>query len=246
MPVDKRGEAGRSQNQEQLNRGRLALFLQQVEKEAEERMNELEAKMENMLVTIDKAFKVEMMKMPPSLLNTRIGDLISEEDLFSRPEASITLKNESELVPPSLRRVPSRRGDAQASTSSSSTPPNRSSAKTSKAGRAAKTLAASSSTGKLSRSLSATSKRSQSRTPKTAEPIKPKLRSVVSTGDLHCTVAASAAHISITTAQGQTVTFSGETKGDLINLDALDDVTWRQINKLTSLMTCLSRSHSQR
>eukprot|EP00066_Takifugu_rubripes_P015816 XP_011605082.1 PREDICTED: borealin-2-like [Takifugu rubripes] len=142
MPVDKRGEAGRSQNQEQLNRGRLALFLQQVEKEAEERMNELEAKMENMLVTIDKAFKVEMMKMPPSLLNTRIGDLISEEDLFSRPEASITLKNESELVPPSLRRVPSRRGDAQASTSSSSTPPNRSSAKTSKAGRAAKTLAA--------------------------------------------------------------------------------------------------------
>ncbi|XP_029695410.1 borealin-2 [Takifugu rubripes] len=232
MPVDKRGEAGRSQNQEQLNRGRLALFLQQVEKEAEERMNELEAKMENMLVTIDKAFKVEMMKMPPSLLNTRIGDLISEEDLFSRPEASITLKNESELVPPSLRRVPSRRGDAQASTSSSSTPPQQVVGKDLQ-GRAAKTLAASSSTGKLSRSLSATSKRSQSRTPKTAEPIKPKLRSVVSTGDLHCTVAASAAHISITTAQGQTVTFSGETKGDLINLDALDDVTWRQINKLT-------------
>lgn len=40
-------------------------------------MNELEAKMENGLATIDKVFKVELMKMPPSLLNTRMGDLIS-------------------------------------------------------------------------------------------------------------------------------------------------------------------------
>lgn len=40
-------------------------------------MNELEAKMENVLATIDKVFKVELMKMPPSLQNSRIGDLIS-------------------------------------------------------------------------------------------------------------------------------------------------------------------------
>lgn len=33
--------------------------------------------MENVLATIDKVFKVELMKMPPSLQNTRIGDLIS-------------------------------------------------------------------------------------------------------------------------------------------------------------------------
>lgn len=31
--------------------------------------------MENTLATIDKAFKVEMMKMPPPLLNTKICDL---------------------------------------------------------------------------------------------------------------------------------------------------------------------------
>lgn len=40
-------------------------------------MNELEAKMENVLATIDKVFKVELMKMPPSLQKTRIGDLLS-------------------------------------------------------------------------------------------------------------------------------------------------------------------------
>lgn len=33
--------------------------------------------MESMSATIDKAFKVEMMKMPPSLLKTRMGDLLS-------------------------------------------------------------------------------------------------------------------------------------------------------------------------
>lgn len=46
---------------------------------AQERMNELEARMENMLSTVDKIFKVEKMKMPPSLQKTLIGDLISGE-----------------------------------------------------------------------------------------------------------------------------------------------------------------------
>lgn len=48
---------------------------------AQERMNELEAKMENTLATVDKVFKVELMKMPPSLHSTLIGDLISGETL---------------------------------------------------------------------------------------------------------------------------------------------------------------------
>lgn len=50
----------------------------------------------------------------------------------------------------------------------------------------------------------------------------------------------SASHITVTTAQGQTVCFSEETK-DEINLDVLDDVAWCQIQKLTSLMDYLSR-----
>ncbi|XP_056883467.1 uncharacterized protein LOC130522774 [Takifugu flavidus] len=197
------------------------------------------------------------------LRNTRIGDLTSEEELLPRSSASIAPKkesvvvppsllprrnasiapkNKSVVVPPSLRGGPSNRGDAQASTSSSSTLPLRSSAKTSKAGRAAKTLATTSSTGNL-RSLSATARRSRSSEPKTRAHAK--LRSVASAGDLHCTVAASAALITITTAQGQTVTFSEETKGE-VNLDLLDDVAWHQLQKLESLLKDLLRRRCQR
>lgn len=102
MPVQQGKNAETSRKKEKMSRGRLSLIIQQVEKEgpnlrqltvmrssrgshgslkcsrtAQERMNELEAKMENVLATIDKVFKVELMKMPPSLQNTRIGDLIS-------------------------------------------------------------------------------------------------------------------------------------------------------------------------
>lgn len=42
-------------------------------------MEEREAKMENLLATVEKVFKVELMKMPSSLRNTLIGDLISRK-----------------------------------------------------------------------------------------------------------------------------------------------------------------------
>lgn len=116
MPLKRRRNAGPAHSKEQLGRemrqSRLALFIQQFEKEgleaaaaqkcqvsrpllspkipsvfvlfcfvflAQERMNELEAKMENMLATVDKVFKVELMKMPPSLQSTLIGHLMSGE-----------------------------------------------------------------------------------------------------------------------------------------------------------------------
>lgn len=102
MPVRQGKNAEASQKKEQMGRSRLSLIIQQVEKEgpdlpqstfrcsscgfhgslkcsrtAQQRMNELEAKMENALATIDKAYKVELMKMPLSLQNTRMVDLIS-------------------------------------------------------------------------------------------------------------------------------------------------------------------------
>uniref|UniRef100_A0A3B4TUP9 Borealin-2-like n=1 Tax=Seriola dumerili TaxID=41447 RepID=A0A3B4TUP9_SERDU len=245
MPVRRTRNAGDAQSKEQLNRemrlSRLALFIQQFEKEAQERMNELAAKMENMMATVDKIFKVEMMKMPPSLQNTLIGDLISEEEI-SASEVSIAMKNESLEMHQPLKRVPSKRVK---STPVQSTPVQRSSSKTSKGGNGTKrtrTLAGSNSTGNL-RGSTVTAKRTQSRLTKTNDqtvPTKPKLRSVVSAGDLHCSVAGSAAHITVTTAQGQTVSFSEETK-DEINLDLLDDVAWCQIQRLTNLMEYLSR-----
>lgn len=118
MPVKRSRRAGGAQSKEllsrEMRRSRMALFIQQFEKEgpetslhpphpphppiytplpphpsfpsAQERMNDLEVKMENMLATVDKVFKVEIMKMPPSLQNTLIGDLMSGES----PPSSFT------------------------------------------------------------------------------------------------------------------------------------------------------------
>lgn len=248
MPVRRTRKVESVQSKVQLNRemrrSRFALFIQQFEKEAEERINELDAKMENLLGTVDKVFQVELMKMPPSLRNTRIGDLISEEEV-STSEVSIAMKNESLEMNQPLRRIPSKRGKLTNSPPVQSTPAQRSSSKASKGGkgtRQTRTLVGSNSTGNLG-SSSVIAKRTQSRSIKTSDisaPAKPKLRSVVSTGDLHCSMAGSAAHITVTTALGQTLSFSEETK-DKINLDLLDDVAWCQIQKLTSLMGYLSQ-----
>ncbi|XP_068164531.1 borealin-2 isoform X1 [Antennarius striatus] len=274
MPVRRVRNAGTAASKEQLSRemrrSRLSLFIQQFEKEAQERMNDLEAKMENMLATIDKVFKVELMKMPQSLQKTLIGDLIAEDEL-AISEVSIAMKNESLEVHQSLRRLPNKQSEAvqvacpqlcESCTTSwsffcvcvlnltvrshgQSTPTQRTASKTSKGLEGTKrtrTLVGSSSTGNLG-GPSLPARRAQSRLTKTVEqtvPAKPKLRSVVSAGDLHCSMAASAAHITVTTARGQAVSFSEETKHE-INLDVLDDVAWCQIQKLTSLMDYLSR-----
>ncbi|XP_010771695.1 borealin-2 [Notothenia coriiceps] len=91
----------------EMRHRRLALFIQQFEKEAQERMNELEAKLENMLATVDKVFKVELMKVPLALQKTRIGELFSEED-FSASDVSIAMKNESLEIHQTLRRTHSK------------------------------------------------------------------------------------------------------------------------------------------
>lgn len=49
-------------------------------------MNELDARMENMLATVDKVYNVEVMKMPLSLRNTLLADLMSGEcEVGGRP-----------------------------------------------------------------------------------------------------------------------------------------------------------------
>ncbi|KAF7669012.1 hypothetical protein LDENG_00264000 [Lucifuga dentata] len=243
MPKKRTKQEGSSQNKEQVSRemrqSRLALFIQQFEKEAQERMNELEAKMDNMLATVDKVFKVELMKMPPSLQNTRIGDLLSDE--VSASEASIAMKSEVLEIQQPLRRAPSKRVKLSDSSPSELTPPQTSSAKTAKRGKGTKktrALCKSNSTGNH-RGSSVSVKRTQSHVTKTCEQntvTKPRLRSVVSAGDVSCSLAGFAPHVTITTAQGQAVSFSEETK-DEINLDLLDDVAWCQIQKLTVIQS---------
>ncbi|XP_036400106.1 borealin-2 [Megalops cyprinoides] len=64
------------------------LFMQQFEKEAQERINEMEAQLEQILATVDRVFRVEIMKMPPQLQRTLIKDLMSEDDV---PAGEVTL-----------------------------------------------------------------------------------------------------------------------------------------------------------
>ncbi|XP_054907160.1 borealin-2 isoform X2 [Poeciliopsis prolifica] len=216
-----------------------------------DRMRHLESKLESLIATVDKVFKVELMKMPPSLQNTLVGDLISQD--LSASEVSIAIQSESREMTQPLKRVP--RGPVKSTDSAPvlSTPAQRASARNAKSAKTGtkrnRTITISNSTGNL-RASSATIKRAQShlasrKTPEmTPEAVqkqkKPKLRSVLSAGELSCSMAGPAAHITVTTAQGQMLMFSEETKEE-INLELLDDVAWCQIQKLTSLMDYLAQ-----
>ncbi|XP_027894203.1 borealin-2 isoform X2 [Xiphophorus couchianus] len=237
-----------TENKREMRRKKYGLFIQQIEKEAQDRMRHLESKLESLLATVDNVFKVELMKMPPSLQNTLVGDLISQEDL-SASEVSIAIQSETREMAQPLKRV--LRGPLKSTDSASvlSTPVQRSSVRNLKSGKTTgtkrnRTITVSNSAGNL-RTSSATVKRTQSHVAsrKTAsQPLQnqktPKLRSVLSAGELSCS--GSAAHFTVTTAQGQMLQFSEETKEE-INLELLDDVAWCQIQKLTSLMEYLSQ-----
>ncbi|KAM4564916.1 borealin-2 [Fundulus diaphanus] len=231
-----RSNENKHQQSLEVRRKNLTFFIQQFEEEVRCRINCLESKLEGLLASVDKAFKVEEMKMLPSLQNT----LICEEEA-SASDVSIAMKSESREIVEPLRRFPSRRlkstvsPPVSANTGQSST--NRK-PKTSKGTRTTRNLVGSNSTGNLTGSSLAV-KQPQGRltSRKTAglpvhNQTAPKLRSVMSAGDLHCSVGASAAHITVTTAQGQLFSFSEETK-DEINLELLDDVAWCQIRRLT-------------
>ncbi|XP_061768717.1 borealin-2 [Nerophis ophidion] len=240
MPPKRTRNTGNPQNQERLNKElrskKLALFIQQFEKDAQERLNELESKLQNMLATIDKVFEIELLKMPPSLQNTLMGDLISEQELSGAKAISIDILHGSPDVHQPLRKASSKRGkftDPGLIQSSLSRKNSGKTSKRSKESKRAKLLAGSSSTGNLGTPGSVIKPSDEVMTARR------KLRSVVSMGDLHCSVAGSAAHITVTTALGQAVCFSEENK-DKINFDLLDDVAWCQVEKLSRLMEYVS------
>ncbi|XP_037539757.1 borealin-2 [Nematolebias whitei] len=254
MPPRRQNLARNSQNTQELQsrgmrRTKLALFIKQVEKEAQERMNEMKSKLDDMLDTVDKVFQVELMKMPPSLQDTPLSELLSEEEISSS-EVSIAMKSESrEMIQP-LKPIPSRK---LKSTDSTPVEVQRTSSKTLKGRRAKKnpTLAGSNSTGTLASTPSLRRVQSCLTNRKITEQTAPnqtnrRLRTVMSASDVPCTMARPAAHVTVTTAQGEMVSFSEETKDD-INWELLDDVAWCQIQKLTRLMEYLTQqSHCQR
>ncbi|XP_028812148.1 borealin-2 isoform X4 [Denticeps clupeoides] len=94
---------GQLTNEQMLKRKR-ELFIQQFEKEAQQRIKEMETKLEQLLATADRAFQVELMKMPLSLQNTLIKDLETANDL-QVGEVSITIKIQKPLARKPSKKV---------------------------------------------------------------------------------------------------------------------------------------------
>ncbi|KAM9793767.1 borealin-2 isoform 2-T2 [Syngnathus typhle] len=238
MPPRGSRNASKEKHQEELSRvfrGRkITLFIQQVEKEAQERMMELESRLDNTLANIDRVFKVELMKLPPSIRNMRFVDLTE----LSASEVSLAVQQQEspEMKQRTLERVPSTKGKSTP-LQDSLTPKNSGrTLKVAKEARARNLTASGMSTGNL-RTLS--SIKGGPLTKSSDRLTRRKLRSVVSTGELDCAMAGSAAHVTVTTGRGQTVSFSEATK-DEINFDLLDEVALRRMQELSKLIEYVS------
>uniref|UniRef100_A0AAR2KM74 Borealin N-terminal domain-containing protein n=1 Tax=Pygocentrus nattereri TaxID=42514 RepID=A0AAR2KM74_PYGNA len=134
-------------------RKRKELFIQQFEKEAQERINEMEAKLDKLLSTVDRAFKIEMMKLPQSLHTTLVKDLMNAQE-SSVGEVTMAIASASPDISRPLSRKPSKKVKDSNSTQQKSTGQIKTDEGTKR--RAKKKMQSSSSTGNL-RSASAIS-----------------------------------------------------------------------------------------
>ncbi|XP_035274333.1 borealin-2 isoform X1 [Anguilla anguilla] len=106
------GELDGQLSKEQRDQKKKRLFMQQFEKEAQERIREMELKVEQLLATVDRAFRVELMKLPPQLQGTRLKDLMREND-EAAGEVTIAMKAESPEIHRPLTRKTSKKGQAK-------------------------------------------------------------------------------------------------------------------------------------
>ncbi|XP_045071783.1 borealin-2-like isoform X2 [Coregonus clupeaformis] len=170
----------------EMRQKRGALFIQQFEKEAQDRINEMEAKLEQTLATVDQVFKVELMKMPPALQKTLIMDLINDD--ISAGEVTIAIKTESPEIHQPLTRKLSKKV---------------------KGSKKARLLANSSSTGSLRCATSTNTKITKTRlakisdqSPLTGTKHGSVLRSA-SDDHLYCSLSGLSPHVTISTAHGE-------------------------------------------
>ncbi|XP_056111529.1 borealin-2 [Rhinichthys klamathensis goyatoka] len=213
---------------------RKELFIQQFEKEAQDRINEMEANLNKLLATVDRVFKIELMKMPPSLHTTLIKDLMNDDDT-SVGEVTMALKSASPEIRKPLSRKPSKKGlNATAGSSGQ--------IKTTLVDGikkpVKKTLHNSNSTGSL-RSLSTISaKRTQGRVVKLGDQafgLGGKFRQASrSVGDEMMATA------TIVTSHGETLLLSEDNKDD-ISVELLDDAAVDQMRKIKDLMDYLCK-----
>ncbi|XP_051522445.1 borealin-2 [Myxocyprinus asiaticus] len=230
------GQSDGQQNFEhkiKLNK-RKELFIQQFEKEAQDRINEMETNLNKLLATVDRVFKIELMKMPHSLHTTLIKDLMGDHDT-SVGEVTMAITCGSPEFRKPLTRKPSKKGlsdtGAQQRSSGQSKTASLEGTKKRK-----KTLHASNSTGSLRCASSVGAKRTQGRVAKVSDQafgLGGKLRQASrSVGDEMMATA------TIVTSQGETLHLSEDNKDD-INVDLLDDSAVGQMRKIKELMEYL-------
>ncbi|KAA0710439.1 Borealin-2 [Triplophysa tibetana] len=208
---------------------RKELFIQQFEKEAQDRINEMEANLNKLLATVDRVFKIELMKMPHSLHTTLIKDLMSGHDT-SVGEVTMAITSGSPEIRKPLTRKPSRKGLSDIGIQQKSSASNKSTVEGHKKG-TKKTLHSSNSTGSLRCASTISAKRTQGRIVKLGLGGKSR-QATRSVGD---EMMASA---TIVTSLGEALLVSEDNK-DEINVDLLDDAVLKQMRKIKDLMDYL-------
>ncbi|XP_043085395.1 borealin-2-like isoform X2 [Puntigrus tetrazona] len=228
---DSDGQADGLHNYDQKIRltKRKELFIQQFEKEAQDRTNEMEANLNKLLATVDRVFKIELMKMPQSLHTTLIKDLMNDDDT-SVGEVTMALTCVSPEIQKPLSRKPSKKVGQQRSSGQNKTAPVEGPKKPVK-----KTLHNSKSTGSLRCTSTVSAKRTQGRVVKISDQALGlgKFRQMSrSVGDEMTATA------TIVTSHGETLFLSEDNKDD-INVDLLDDTAVHQMRKIKDLMDYL-------
>ncbi|KAL6461363.1 hypothetical protein MHYP_G00295070 [Metynnis hypsauchen] len=216
-------------------RKRKELFIQQFEKEAQERVNEMEAKLDKLLSTVDRTFKIEMMKLPQSLHTTLIKELMNAQE-SSVGEVTMAIASASPDISRPLSRKPSKKGKASNSVQQKSTGQIKTDDSTKK--RTKKKMQPSNSTGSLRSASTISSTRTNGRVVKLSDQAlasgwKARLMSRSLSEDL-----SGSATAMITTSLGETLLLSEENK-DAVRLELLDDLALCQMQKIKELMDYL-------
>uniref|UniRef100_W5MDS5 Borealin N-terminal domain-containing protein n=1 Tax=Lepisosteus oculatus TaxID=7918 RepID=W5MDS5_LEPOC len=95
---------GVSQLNNEQREQKTKLFMQQFQKEAQERTKEMEEKLEQTVATVEKAFKVQILKMPPSLQRKSVKELTSEDE-SQAGEVTIAMQADSSVIEPVKKKI---------------------------------------------------------------------------------------------------------------------------------------------
>ncbi|XP_072527760.1 borealin-2 [Salminus brasiliensis] len=217
-------------------RKRKELFIQQFEKEAQERVNEMEAKLDKLLATVDRAFKIEMMKLPQSLHTTLMKDLMNAQEA-SVGEVTMAITAASPEMSKPLSRKPSKKGKSSNSAAQlKATSQNKTDDGVKR--QTKKKMKSSNSTGSLRCASTISSTRTNGRVVKLSDQALVsgwKARSI--SRSLSEDLSGNATAL-ITTSMGETLLLSEENK-DEVKLELLDDLALCQMQRIKELMEYL-------